>query len=152
MLCNPGIFPTSLLKLNFGSLLQCRFPASVNPAIFAAQQTMVEAWTIVGETFVDSRFAGHNWDHELTEHLNAAYTAETGENAYREIGHMLAKLGDPFTRVVPARYATARTTKSSHWMWSVTAMAGDTLCLVTWTTACASKFPTALPTSWSQTL
>lgn len=81
-----------------------RFPASANPSVFAAQQTMVEAWTIVGEVFVDARFAGHNWDHELTEGLNAAYTADSGDVAYREIGHMLSKLGDPFTRVVPARY------------------------------------------------
>lgn len=64
----------------------------------------MEAWTIVGEVFVDARFAGHNWDQELTESLNAAYSAESGENAYREISHMLSKLGDPFTRVVPARY------------------------------------------------
>ncbi len=64
---------------------------------------MVEAWTIVGEVFVDARFSGHNWDHELTEGLNAAYTADSGDVAYREIGHMLSKLGDPFTRVVPAR-------------------------------------------------
>ena len=64
---------------------------------------MVEAWTIVGEVFVDARFSGHNWDHELTEGLSAAYTAESGDTAYREIGHMLSKLGDPFTRVVPAR-------------------------------------------------
>ena len=65
---------------------------------------MVEAWTIVGEVFVDARFAGHNWDQELTESLTAAYSAESGENAYREISHMLSKLQDPFTRVVPPRY------------------------------------------------
>lgn len=74
--------------------------------MFAAQQTLVEAWTIVGEVFVDARFAGHNWDQELTESLTAAYSAESGENAYREISHMLSKLGDPFTRVVPPRYIT----------------------------------------------
>lgn len=95
--------------LSAGASELLRFPASANPAVFAAQQTMVEAWTIVGEVFVDGKFAGHNWDHELTEGLNAAYTAETGDNAYREIGHMLSKLGDPFTRVVPAReYADFR--------------------------------------------
>jgi len=92
------------MALYQSSLLTYRFPASANPSVFAAQQTMVEAWTIVGEVFVDARFAGHNWDHELTEGLNAAYTADSGDVAYREIGHMLSKLGDPFTRVVPARY------------------------------------------------
>lgn len=73
---------------------------------------MVEAWTIVGEVFVDAKFAGHNWDHELTESLNSAYTADSGDVAYREIGHMLAKLGDPFTRVVPARYICTCVTPS----------------------------------------
>ena len=69
----------------------------------------MEAWTIVGEVFVDARFAGHNWDQELTESLNAAYSAESGENAYREISLMLSKLGDPFTRVVPARCSISST-------------------------------------------
>lgn len=93
---------------DFGGCCTCRFPASANPAVFAAQQTLVEAWTIVGEVFVDTRFAGHNWDQELAESLNAAYSAESGENAYREISHMLSKLGDPFTRVVPARCSLSR--------------------------------------------
>lgn len=82
-----------------------RFPASSDPAVFAAQQTMVEAWTIVGEVFVDGRFGGHNWDRELADALNAAYTSQSGEGAFQEISHMLTKLGDPFTRIVPARYA-----------------------------------------------
>ncbi|KAL3159613.1 hypothetical protein ABBQ38_010023 [Trebouxia sp. C0009 RCD-2024] len=95
--------------LSAGASEVMRFPASANPAVFAAQQTLVEAWTIVGEVFVDARFAGHNWDQELTESLTAAYSAESGENAYREIAHMLSKLGDPFTRVVPPReYADFR--------------------------------------------
>ena len=102
--CSWCTFVLQMLN-HLSNLLFCRFPASANPAVFAAQQTMVEAWTIVGEVFVDARFAGHNWDHELTEGLNAAYTAESGESAFREISHMLAKLGDPFTRVVPARCA-----------------------------------------------
>ena len=95
-----------MLVILFDVCFTRRFPASANPAVFAAQQTLVEAWTIVGEVFVDARFAGHNWDQELTESLNAAYSAESGENAYREISHLLSKLGDPFTRVVPARYVT----------------------------------------------
>ena len=98
--------------------LLCRFPASANPAVFAAQQTLVEAWTIVGEVFVDARFAGHNWDQELTESLSAAYSAESGEKAYWEISHMLSKLDDPFTRVVPARYDTIPTTLGMHMLLS----------------------------------
>ena len=45
----------------------CRFPASPDPAIFAAQKTMVEAWTIVGEAFVDGSFNHHDWERELSK-------------------------------------------------------------------------------------
>ena len=44
-----------------------RFPASPDPAIFAAQKTMVEAWTIVGEAFVDGSFNHHDWERELSK-------------------------------------------------------------------------------------
>ena len=73
--------------------------------MFAAQKTLVEAWTIVQEAFVDGGFGGHDWEQELSNSLLSAYNAQTSEKAYTEIGAMLAKLGDPFTRIVPAQYA-----------------------------------------------
>jgi len=52
---------------------QCRFPASTNPDIYAAQRTLLEAWSIVSENFVDQSFAGHNWEEELKDSLTNAY-------------------------------------------------------------------------------
>ncbi|KAK9811756.1 hypothetical protein WJX72_009554 [[Myrmecia] bisecta] len=78
-----------------------RFPASTDPAIFAAQRTLVEAWTIVSDSFVDSGYGGRNWDEELSHGLMSAYTAKDGNAAYNQISNMLDKLGDPYTRIVP---------------------------------------------------
>ena len=39
----------------------CRFPASPNPEVFAAQKTLVEAWRVVAESYVDDHFGGHDW-------------------------------------------------------------------------------------------
>lgn len=78
-----------------------RLPASTDPNIFAAQRTMVEAWTIVGESFVDPTFNGHNWEEELRAHMMAAFNAPTGDAAYAEISHMLEDLGDVYTRRIP---------------------------------------------------
>lgn len=82
--------------------LVCRFPASPDPEVFSAQKTLVEAWTIVEDAYVDGRFGGHDWEAELSNALVSAYTAESGDKAYKQIGDMLEKLGDPFTRLVPA--------------------------------------------------
>lgn len=38
-------------------------PASVIPGVFAAQKTMIEAWTIVGEAFVDDEVCLHDRAH-----------------------------------------------------------------------------------------
>ena len=73
--------------------------------MFAAQKTLVEAWSIVEDAYVDGRFGGHNWEEELSDALVAAYGASSGDTAYAQIGHMLEKLGDPFTRIVPASCA-----------------------------------------------
>ncbi|KAK9826495.1 hypothetical protein WJX81_006338 [Elliptochloris bilobata] len=86
-----------------------RFPASTDPAVFTAQKTLVEAWTIVSKAYVDSEFGGHEWEGELSQALVAAYRAPTGDAAYKEISHMLEKLGDPFTRIMPpGEYADFR--------------------------------------------
>lgn len=82
--------------------IQCRFPASANPAIFGIQKTLVEAWTIVNEAYVDAGFGGHNWEKELGEALTTAYTATDASKAYGAVEQMLNKLGDPFTRIVTA--------------------------------------------------
>lgn len=83
-----------------------RFPASPDPKVFAAQQTLVEAWSIIEDAYVDAQFGGHQWEDELSNALVATYAAEDGDGAYKQIGNMLSKLGDPFTRIVPASYVS----------------------------------------------
>lgn len=55
--------------------------------------------------FVDAGFGGKDWEQELNNALISAYKAPSSDKAYGEISTMLAKLGDPFTRIVPAQYA-----------------------------------------------
>ncbi|PNW77838.1 hypothetical protein CHLRE_10g453807v5 [Chlamydomonas reinhardtii] len=86
-----------------------RLPASTDPAVFAAQRTLVEAWTIVGHSFVDPAFNGHDWEVELREHMMKAYNSGDGSAALGEIAAMLEELGDPYTRrIPPEEYAAFR--------------------------------------------
>ena len=62
----------------------------------------MEAWSIIEDAYVDAQFGGHQWEDELSNALVATYAAEDGAGAYKQIGNMLSKLGDPFTRIVPA--------------------------------------------------
>lgn len=55
----------------------------------------------MSKAYVDLDFGGHEWEGELSQALVAAYRAPTGDAAYKEIAHMLDKLGDPFTRIMP---------------------------------------------------
>ena len=52
------------------------------------------------DAFYDANFGGKDWEQELGEALSAAYTSDKPQRAYAEIGRMLSKLGDPFTRIV----------------------------------------------------
>lgn len=86
-----------------------RFPASNDPQVFGVQRTLVQAWQIVHDVYVDGSFANHDWDKELLAALTSAYESPNGETAYVEISKMLDKLGDPFTRIVPpTEYADFR--------------------------------------------
>lgn len=79
-----------------------RLPASPNPGVFAAQKTLVEAWQIVGETFVDNDLNGLDWENELRKHMVAAFQSGDPVKAHVELDTMLEELGDPYTRVIPA--------------------------------------------------
>lgn len=99
----------SLLLSPVGASELVRLPASTDPAIFAVQRTLVEAWTIIGQSFVDPSFNGHDWNGELKEHMLAAFAAPSGDVALGEIGAMIDDLGDPYTRrVPPEEYAAFR--------------------------------------------
>ncbi len=86
--------------------VSCTVPASVRAAEGAdsgrsGRGPGLQAWTIVSKAYVDSEFGGHEWEGELSQALVAAFRAPTGDAAYKEIGRMLDKLGDPFTRIMP---------------------------------------------------
>ncbi|KAF8061390.1 CTPA3 [Scenedesmus sp. PABB004] len=86
-----------------------RLPASEDPEIYQVQQTLFEAWSIVGDSFVDETFNGTYWPDALKAHMLAAYAAPNGPAAFAEIGAMLDQLGDPYTRVIPpSEYADFR--------------------------------------------
>lgn len=79
------------------------FPISANPAVFEVQRTLVEAWNITTEVFVDPMFNNTDWASELVASLTTAADAKTPEDAQKQIKDLLGKLGDPFTRWVPPR-------------------------------------------------
>ncbi len=37
-------------------------PASDDPEVFAVQQTMLEAWHVIAESFEDPAFGGRSWE------------------------------------------------------------------------------------------
>ncbi|WIA14626.1 hypothetical protein OEZ85_003131 [Tetradesmus obliquus] len=86
-----------------------RLPASDDSEVFQAQQTLLEAWSIVGDSFVDDSFNGHYWPDELKQHMLAAFASKDGRAAFHEIETMLGELGDPYTRIIHANeYADFR--------------------------------------------
>ena len=54
---------------------QHRFPASSNPEVYAAQKTLVEAWRVVAESYVDDHFGGHDWPQACTLHKQSQIDA-----------------------------------------------------------------------------
>jgi len=79
-----------------------RVPASETPEVFAVQQTMLEAWHIIAESFEDPTFGGLSWEDTLRDSLVAAYNADSPAEARQQLVAMVAKLGDPYTRMIPA--------------------------------------------------
>ena len=71
--------------------------------MYAAQRTLLEAWSIIEQHFVDQGSLS-NWDQVLGDSLTAAYTSTSGDVAYHEIEAMIKKLNDPYTRIIPPRY------------------------------------------------
>lgn len=68
--------------------------------VSTVQRTLVEAWSIIRETYVDSSFNNQDWDKMLQDSLADTLSLTTSEEAYSRIRAMLGSLGDPFTRIV----------------------------------------------------
>lgn len=80
-----------------------RFPLSPVPEVVQVQRTLVEAWTIVTQAFVDPEMNGLDWTRELSAALVQAADDQNSETASKHISEMLEKLGDPFTRWISPR-------------------------------------------------
>jgi hypothetical protein len=89
--------------------LTVTFPGSSIGEVNNVQRTLVEAWGIVRETYVDPTFNNQDWDLKLEEVLGETLSLKTSDAAYAKIRSMLATLGDPFTRIVnPQEYESFR--------------------------------------------
>jgi carboxyl-terminal processing protease len=82
-------------------------------ALTEEQKLYNEAWRIVSQAYVDEAFNGNNWwlvrQHDLKQPL------PDREATYTAIQQMLAKLEDPFTRLLkPAQYRSLQTTTTGE--------------------------------------
>lgn len=68
--------------------------------MFTVQKTLVEAWSIVRDSYVDGD-GGSKWESLLGDSLKSAYESSNGTDAYSKIQQMLLKTGDPYTRIIP---------------------------------------------------
>ena len=87
------------------------------------QRTLVEAWGLIRETFIDPTFnhqgkeelsmlsfinmdlTGNkyetvDWDQKLQQTMVEMFPLRTADAAYNKISGMLSTLGDPFTRII----------------------------------------------------
>lgn len=77
-------------------------PAAKTEELFSVQRTMVEAWTIIQDAFVDQTFNHTNWENELERHLIAVSRAQTRDQGINELKSLISDLHDPYTRWVSA--------------------------------------------------
>ncbi|KAI3412204.1 PDZ domain-containing protein [Psidium guajava] len=75
--------------------LTVAFPASRVREVNTVQRTLVEAWGLIRETFVDPTFNHHDWDSELQQTMVEMFPLRSADAAYNKIGAMLSTLGDP---------------------------------------------------------
>ncbi|KAL7197364.1 hypothetical protein ACSBR2_019990 [Camellia fascicularis] len=89
--------------------LTVAFPVSRAPEVNAVQRTLVEAWGLIRETFVDPTFNHQDWDLKLQQTMVEMFPLRSADAAYNKIRAMLSTLGDPFTRIVsPKEYQSFR--------------------------------------------
>ncbi|KAI6696733.1 hypothetical protein NL676_016852 [Syzygium grande] len=89
--------------------LTVAFPASHVREVNTVQRTLVEAWGLIRETFVDPTFNHQDWDSKLQQTMAEMFPLRSADAAYNKIGTMLSTLGDPFTRIIsPKEYQSFR--------------------------------------------
>lgn len=98
-----ALLATSLLTGRVEAMEDISVPMAQTRELFNLQRTMVEAWTIIQETFIDGSFNNTNWEEELKSHLTAAAAADSTTVGQQQLQNLISDLGDPYTRWVPAK-------------------------------------------------
>ncbi|XP_010504702.1 PREDICTED: carboxyl-terminal-processing peptidase 3, chloroplastic-like isoform X1 [Camelina sativa] len=89
--------------------LTIAFPVSRAREVSTVQRTLVEAWGLIRETFVDPTFNHQDWDSKLQQTMVEMFPLRSADAAYGKIKAMLSTLGDPFTRLIsPKEYQSFR--------------------------------------------
>ncbi|CAI0377086.1 unnamed protein product [Linum tenue] len=94
---------------SFAESLTVAFPVSRAREVNTVQRTLVEAWGLIRETFVDPTFNHQDWDSKLQQTMVEMFPLSSSDAAYNKIRGMLSTLGDPFTRIIsPKEYQSFR--------------------------------------------
>ncbi|KAH6818801.1 Peptidase S41 family protein [Perilla frutescens var. frutescens] len=89
--------------------LTVAFPISHTREVNTVQRTLVEAWGLIRETFIDPTFNHQDWDMKLQQTMVEMFPLSSEDAAYNKIKGMLSTLGDPFTRIIsPKEYQSFR--------------------------------------------
>ncbi|KAI3472171.1 hypothetical protein Pfo_029659 [Paulownia fortunei] len=93
----------------FAESLTVAFPVSHTREVNTVQRTLVEAWGLIRETFIDPTFNHQDWDLKLQQTMVEMFPLRSEDAAYNKIKGMLSTLGDPFTRIIsPKEYQSFR--------------------------------------------
>ncbi|KAJ4829706.1 Carboxyl-terminal-processing peptidase 3, chloroplastic [Turnera subulata] len=93
----------------FAESLTVAFPVSRAREVNTVQRTLVEAWGLIRETFIDPTFNHQDWDKKLQQTMLEMFPLNSADAAYNKIDGMLSTLGDPFTRIIsPKDYQSFR--------------------------------------------
>ncbi|XP_075110694.1 carboxyl-terminal-processing peptidase 3, chloroplastic isoform X1 [Nicotiana tabacum] len=89
--------------------LTVAFPVSHTPEVNTVQRTLIEAWGLIRETFVDPTFNHQDWDLKLQQTMVEMFPLRSEDAAYSKVRGMLSTLGDPYTRIIsPKEYQSFR--------------------------------------------
>ncbi|KAK6149181.1 hypothetical protein DH2020_016706 [Rehmannia glutinosa] len=93
----------------FAESLTVAFPVSHAREVNTVQRTLVEAWGLIRETFIDPTFNHQDWDLKLQQTMVEMFPLRSEDAAYNKLKGMLSTLGDPFTRIIsPKEYQSFR--------------------------------------------
>ncbi|XP_055801090.1 carboxyl-terminal-processing peptidase 3, chloroplastic isoform X2 [Solanum dulcamara] len=87
-------------SLALAESLTVAFPVSHTPEVNTVQRTLIEAWSLIRETFVDPTFNHQDWDLKLQQTMVEMFPLRSEDAAYSKVRGMLSTLGDPYTRII----------------------------------------------------